>query len=135
MRIKTPTFAVIITFLTGLIATLLGLWGWISPETFPGPSAIGAPTSAILSWSAREVAMAMSSWIAILIIKDARGYAVALGSAWVREVMDLIDGARVADTPARLFIVVGISVVLHSIALYMTMKSIREHNQQLPDES
>ena len=132
MRIKTPTFAIIITFLTGLIATVLGVWGWLSPDTFPGPSAIGAPNSAILSWSAREVAMAMSSVIAIFIIKDARAYAVALGSALTRETMDFIDGFRAADTPARLFIIVGVSVILHSIALYLTARAIQKHNQENP---
>ncbi len=128
MRIKTPTFAVVITFLTGLIATILGIWAWISPETFPGPSAIGAPESAILSWGAREIAMAASSWIAIFLIKDARAFAVVLGSALVRESLDFIDGFRLADTPARLFVVVGISVILHATALYMTSKSIRDAN-------
>ena len=129
MNIKTPRFAIVITFLTGLIATVLGLWASLSPETFPGPSAVGAPTHTILSWSARELAMALSSWIAIFIIKDARGYAVALGSALLRESPDFLDAFRVADTPARLFIVVGVSVVLHSIALYMTFRAINQHNQ------
>lgn len=127
MRIKVPTFVVVITFLTGLIATVLGLWAWISPDTFPGPSAVDAPTNAIYSWAARELGMALSSWIAIFIIKDARAYAVVLGSALLRESLDFIDGFRIADTPERLFIVVGVSVILHFIALYMTFKTLREH--------
>ncbi|MEM7028947.1 MAG: hypothetical protein AAF629_05095 [Chloroflexota bacterium] len=134
MRIQPPRFVIVITFLTGLIATILGLWASISPDTFPGPSAVGAPTSAILSWSAREVAMGLSSWIAIFIIKDARAYAVALGSALLRESMDFIDAFRIADTPARLFIVVGVSVILHAIALYMTFRTIQQHNQETAPE-
>ena len=130
MRIQVPTYVIVITFLTGLIATMLGLVGWLSPDAFPGPSAVGAPTHSILSWSARELAMGVSSWIAIFLIKDARAYMVALGSAWTRELMDLIDGFRIADTPTRLFIIVGVSVVLHSIAVYMTWRAIRDHKQQ-----
>ena len=132
MRIQVPTFVIIITFLTGLIATILGVWAWISPETFPGPSGVGAPTHTMLSWGARELAMALSSWIVIFFIKDARGYAVALGSALLRESLDFIDGFRIADTPTRLFIVVGVSVVLHAAALYMTYRSIQKHNQEHP---
>ena len=132
MRIKVPTYVVVITFITGLIATILGLWAWLSPGTFPGPSGIGAPTHAILSWGAREMAMGLSSWIAIFLIKDARGYAVALGSALLRESVDFIDAFRVADTPARLFIIVGVSIVLHSIAVYLTYRSIKNHNDALP---
>ncbi|MEM7335577.1 MAG: hypothetical protein AAF490_26100 [Chloroflexota bacterium] len=130
MRIQVPTFVIVITALTGLIAAILGVWGWLSPETFPGPSAVGAPEHTILSWSAREIGMAVSSVIAILFIKDARAYAVALGSAWTRELLDFIDGFRIADTPTRLFVVVGVSVILHSIALYMTMRAIRKHNSE-----
>ncbi len=129
MTIQTPKFVIVITFLTGLIATILGLWGWLSPDTFPGPSAVGAPTHSVLSWSARELAMGLSSWIAIFVIKDARAYAVALGSAWLRESMDFLDAFRIADTPARLFVIVGISVILHSIALYMTFRTIRQQSQ------
>ena len=96
MRIKVPTFVIVITFLTGLIATILGAWAWLSPETFPGPSGVGAPTHTMLSWGARELAMALSSWIVIFVIKDARGYAVALGSALLRESLDFIDAFRIA---------------------------------------
>ena len=131
MRIKTPTFAVVITFLTGLIATILGVWASVSPETFPGPSAIGAPVGAILSWSAREIAMGVASWIVILYIRDARGYFVVLGSAFVREFLDLFDAFRLGDSPIRLFIVVGVSVVLHGIAVYLTWKAINDHEQEV----
>lgn len=129
MRIKVPTFVVVITFLTGLIATVLGLWAWFSPATFPGPSAVGAPTHTVLSWGARELAMALSSWIVIFLIKDARGYVIVLGSALLRETLDFIDGFRIADTPTRLFIVVGVSVILHSVAFYMAWKATRDHEQ------
>ena len=135
MRIKVPTFVIIITFLTGLIATILGVWAWISPETFPGPSGVGAPTHTMLSWGARELAMALSSWIVIFIIKDARGYAVALGSALLRESLDFIDAFRIADTPTRLFIVVGVSVILHATALYLTFRAINNHDENVLEES
>ena len=68
--------------------------------------------------------MGLASWLAIFVIKDARGYLVAIGSAWLREVMDFIDGFRIADTPERLFIIVGVSVILHSIAVFMTWRSV-----------
>jgi len=129
MQIKVPTFVLVITALTGLIATVLGLVAWLAPDAFPGPSAYGAPTNAILSWGARELAMGVASWIAIFLIKDARGYLVVLGSAWVRETMDLIDGFRIADTPGRLFVIVGVSVVLHSIAVIMTYRTIQKAKQ------
>lgn len=130
MRIKVPTYVIVITFLTGLIAAILGTWAWLSPETFPGPSGVGAPTHTMLSWGARELAMALSSFIVIFIIKDARGYAVALGSALLRESLDFIDGFRIADTPGRLFLVVGVSVVLHAVALYLTFRAINKHNEE-----
>ena len=129
MNIKVPTFVLVITALTGLIATILGLVAWFAPEAFPGPSGVGAPAHAILSWGARELAMGFASWIAIFLIKDARGYLVVLGSAWLRETMDFIDGFRIADTPTRLFIIVGISVVVHSIAVVMTYRTIRKATQ------
>lgn len=129
MRIEVPKFVIVITFLTGLIATILGLIGWLAPDMFPGPSGVGAPEHSILSWSARELGMGLASWIAIFLIKDARAYAVVLGSAWLREVLDFIDGFRIADTPTRLFIVVGVSVILHSIALFMTWRALRNQDQ------
>ncbi|WP_420630687.1 hypothetical protein [Candidatus Leptofilum sp.] len=132
MRIKVPTFVIVITFLTGLIATVLGLWAWFSPDSFSAPSGVGAPTHSILSWGARELAMALSSWIAIFMIKDARAYAVALGSALLRESLDFIDAFRIADTPARLFIIVGVSVILHAIALFLTFRAIQQHKTENP---
>ncbi len=131
-HIKVPTFVLVITALTGLIATVLGLVAWFAPDVFPGPSAVGAPTHAVLSWGARELAMGVASWIAIFLIKDARGYLVVLGSAWVRETMDFIDGFRIADTPGRLFVIVGVSVVVHTIAVVMTYRTIKNAEQDNP---
>ena len=48
----------------------------------------------------------------------------------MRETLDFIDGFRLADTPARLFIVVGVSVILHTIAVVVTAKAIRDHDSE-----
>lgn len=123
MKIKVPVFVVVITTLTGLIATTLGVWASLSPETHP--QFIEGATKIVLSWSGRELGQGLAALAAVAFLRDARGYAIALFSSWVREVIDFVDFFRIADTPTRLYFVVGTSVILHSIALWMTWKAIR----------
>jgi len=127
VNIKAPKFALVITFLTGLIATVLGVWATLSPETHP--QFLGEVKS-VLSWSARELGMGLSCLLAVFFLRDARVIAAVLFGSWIREILDFIDFFRVADTPVRLYYVVGISVILHSSALYLTWRILKKANYQ-----
>ena len=128
-RIKVPTFVIVIATLTSIIATVLGLWAQLSPATHPGPVFVDAAHSVILSWGARELGQGLSGLLVVLFLRDARAFVVVLSSAWVREILDFVDLFRVADSPTRLFFVVGTSVVLHAIALYLSVRAIQKHEQ------
>lgn len=127
MNIEAPKFALVITFLTGLIATVLGVWATLSPETHP--QFLGEVKS-VLSWSTRELGMGLSCLLAVFFLRDARVIAAVLFGSWVREILDFIDFFRVVDTPVRLYYVVGISVILHSFALYLTWRILNKANYQ-----
>jgi len=120
-NIEVSKFVLIITFLTGLIASVLGIWASLSPETHP--QFLGEVKS-VLSWSARELGLGLSCLLAVFFLRDARVIAAVLLGSWIREVLDFIDFFRVADTPGRLYAVVGVSVILHSVALYLSWKAI-----------
>ena len=127
-NIKVSKFVMIITFLTGLIATILGVWATISlgthPQFFEGAHKL------VLSWSARELGMGIGALSTVFFFKDARAYAIILLSCWIREILDFIDFFRIEDTtPTRLYLVVGISVVLHGIAFFISIEAIRNHNK------
>ena len=123
MESRISKYVLIITFLTGLIATVLGIWASISPETHP--QFLGEVKS-VLSWSARELGMGLSCLTAVFFLKDPRVFVAVLLGAWVREVMDFIDFFRVEGTPPRLYFVVGTSVILHSIALIQSWRAIKQ---------
>ncbi|MDW3652156.1 MAG: hypothetical protein R8P61_34090 [Bacteroidia bacterium] len=120
-NIEVPKFVLIITFLTGLIATVLGIWASLSPETHP--QFLGEVKS-VLSWSGRELGLGLSCLLAVFFLRDARVIMAVLFGSWIRETLDFIDFFRLTDTPTRLYVVVGVSVILHSMALYLTWKAI-----------
>ena len=129
-NIPVPRFVLIITFLTSIIATVLGVWASLFTETHP--QFIEGAYKVVLSWSARELGQGLSGLFVLFFLRDARAFAVVLASAWGREVLDFIDFFRVLDTPLRLYFVVGTSVILHSIALYLTWDAIKKHKQDNP---
>ena len=125
-RVHIPKFTLVITLLTGLIATALGVWGWISPESHPQATLSGGTVKVVLSWSARELGQGLACLVAVAFVRRPHVVAVVLFSAWVREVLDFIDFFRVDDVPLRLYIVVGTSVVMHSLGLELLLQRIRK---------
>ncbi|MBV7337441.1 hypothetical protein KFU94_56260 [Chloroflexi bacterium TSY] len=125
-NIKVPVFVLVITVLTSLIATVLGVWGWVSPETHT--QYIDGAFKLMISWSARELGMGVAGLVAVLFYRDARAFAVVLAGDLVREVLDVIDFFRVPDTPIRFYFVVGTAAILQAIALYLSVDAIRKHS-------
>ena len=121
--IPAPKFAVVITILSGLIATVLGVVASLfteqHPMYFPGAEQL------LLSWSGRELGQGLSCLVAGLLFRDSRVIGIALLSCWVREVIDFVDFFRLTGTPLRLYFVVGASVVLHSIALVLVGRTLK----------
>jgi hypothetical protein len=134
-RIPVSKFVIIIALLTSIIATVLGASAQLSPETHPSILFGDVANGVILSWGARELGQGLSGLLVVFLLRDARAFAVVLASAWVREILDFFDLFRVADSPTRLFIVVGVSVILHSIALFLSYRAIRKHEQQTPSKN
>ena len=126
-NIPVPRYVLIITILTSLIATVLGVWGWLSPETHP--QYFDGAFSLLISWSARELGMGVAGLVAAILLRDARVFAAVLAGDLVREALDFVDFFRVAETPLRLYFVVGTSSILHSIALYLSFDAIRKHKK------
>ncbi|MEM7417472.1 MAG: hypothetical protein AAF389_18425 [Gemmatimonadota bacterium] len=123
MRIDVPKFPAVITFLTGLIATVLAVVAALFTESHP--MYMEGAQKLMLSWSARELGQGLACFFALFVLRDARAVAVALFSSGVREVVDFVDFFRVPGTPLRLYFVVGISSVLHSAALVVVLRKIR----------
>ena len=122
ISIPTPRFSLTITFLSGVIATVLGIIAAGFTEHHP-MYFVGAE-QLLLSWSGRELGQGLSCLLATLFLRDARVIGIVLFSCWVREVIDFIDFFRLAGTPLRLYFVVGISVVLHSVAIALVVRSM-----------
>ena len=121
--IAAPRFAVVVTILSGLIATVLGVVASVftehHPMYFPGAEQL------LLSWSGRELGQGLSCLVAACFFRDARVIGIVLFSSWVREVVDFVDFFRLSGTPLRLYFVVGISIVLHSAAMFVVVRTIK----------
>lgn len=124
MFIKAPTFSLVILFLTGAIATALGIVAAFFTENHP--MYFEGAKQLLLSWSARELGQGLIALFVLAFFRDARAVAIALGTAWIREVIDFVDFFRLPDTPTRLYFVVGTSVVLHSVAILLVWRAILE---------
>ena len=122
MYIKSPTFSLVILFLTGAIATALGIVASLFSENHP--MWFEGAEQLMLSWSARELGQGLIALIVVAFFRDARAVIIALGTAWIREVIDFIDFFRLPDTPIRMYFVVGTSVILHSAAIYLVWNAI-----------
>lgn len=125
MRIPVPTIVTVITVVfAALIPTVVGLISWISPEN--APLFVEGATELSLSWGARALGLAMAGWMAVLVIRDARGYAIALAANATREVLDVIDlFFRTEDPSAGLFVMLPISSTSLLVALGLSMRAIR----------
>ena len=123
--IPTPKFSIAVTFLSGVIATVLGVVASLFTEQHP-MYFVGAE-QLLLSWSGRELGQGLTCLIAALFVRDARVIGIVLLSSWVRELIDFIDFFRLSGTPLRLYFVVGISTLLHSWALVLVVRQIQSH--------
>ena len=88
----------------------------------------------LLSWSARELGQGLIALFVVAFFRDARAVAIALGTAWIREVIDFVDFFRLPETPLRMYFVVGTSVILHSTAIYLVWQAIRRATGQIDSQ-
>ena len=122
MQVKTPTFSLVILFLTGAIATALGVVASLFTQNHP--MYFEGAEQLLLSWSGRELGQGLIALIVVALFRDPRAVIIALGTAWIREVIDFIDFFRLPETPIRMYFVVGTSVILHSAAIYLVWNAI-----------
>ncbi|MEM9132601.1 MAG: hypothetical protein AAF962_20900 [Actinomycetota bacterium] len=134
MRISVPLPVVIIcAVFAAIIPTAVGLISWISPEN--APLYVDGSHDVMLSWGARSLGLAAAGWIALLVVRDARGYAAALGAAAVREVLDLIDLLfRSLETSTGLYVMLPISSTSLVTGFALSVLAIRRH-QAAHDEA
>ena len=121
--IPAPTFSVVVTFLSGAIATALGVVAAIFTEHHP--MYFAGAEQLLLSWSGRELGQGLTCLLAALFARDVRVIGIVLLSSWIREVIDFVDFFRLPETPLRLYFVVGISIILHSIAIALSSRCLQ----------
>ena len=134
MRITVPRAVVAITVIfAAAIPTIVGLVSWISPEN--APLFVDGAEDLTLSWGARALGLAMAGWLAVLVIRDARGYAVALAANATREILDLIDLLfRVEDASTGLYVMLPISSTSLVVALVLSINAIRGASGLVADD-
>ena len=134
MRIPVPRAVVIITVIfAAAIPTVVGLISWISPEN--APLFVDGAEDLTLSWGARALGLAVAGWLAVFVIRDARGYAVALGANATREVLDLVDLLfRVDDPSTGLYVMLPISSTSLVVALALSIRAIRNASGLVADD-
>ena len=125
MRIAVPRTVTIITLVfAAAIPTVVGALSWISPEN--APLFVEGAHDLSLSWGARVLGLAVAGWVAVLVIKDARGYAAALAANATREVLDLVDLLfRAQDPSAGLYVMLPISTTSLVVGLVLSLRAIR----------
>ncbi len=119
-----PRFSIVITVLTGLIATALGILGYFAPESHP--QFIPGGIKIMYSWSARELGLGITALVAVTFFRNSEVIAIALLGSLVREYLDFIDFFRVEGTPTRLYFVVGTSSILHTVAFILCFIRIKK---------
>lgn len=125
MRIPVHPVVIAITviFAAG-IPTVVGALGWISPEN--APLFVDGSHDLTLSWGARSLGLAVAGWLAILVIRDARGYAVALGANATREVLDLIDLLfRAEEVSNGLYVMLPISSTSLVVGFVLSLRAVQ----------
>lgn len=125
MRIDVPKPVVIITAVfAAAIPTFVGVLSWVSPEN--APLFVDGADDLMLSWGARSLGLAVAGWMAILVVRDARGYAVALAANATREVIDVVDlFFRLDDPSGGLYVMLPISSTSLVVGLVLCIRAIR----------
>ena len=125
MRIPVhPAVTIITVIFAAAIPTIVGALAWISPEN--APLFIEGSHDLTLSWGARALGLAAAGWLAILVLRDARGYVVALGANATREILDLVDLLfRVDDASAGLYVMLPISSTSLVVAFALSVRASR----------
>lgn len=121
-----PKFSIVITILTGLIATALGILGYFAPESHP--QFIPGGMKIMYSWSARELGLGIAALVAAAFFRDSKVIAIALLGSLIREYLDFIDFFRIDGTPLRLYFVVGVSSILHTVAFTLCLIRIKKQS-------
>ena len=126
MRIPVPRIVLAITAIFAtVIPTIVGLLAWISPDN--APLFVEGAHDLTLSWGARSLGLAMAGWLALFVIRDARGFVVALGAAATREVLDLVDLLfRAEETSAGLYVMLPISSTSLLVGLGLSIRAVQQ---------
>ena len=126
MNIPVPKAVIVITAIfAAIIPTIVGSIAWFSPEN--APLFVDGAEDLTLSWGARSLGLAAVGWAALLVIRDARGFVVALAGNAMREVLDLIDLFRIEDPSPGLFVMLPISSTSLLVALALSIRAVRAH--------
>ncbi|MEM7340536.1 MAG: hypothetical protein AAF467_17900 [Actinomycetota bacterium] len=130
MRIKVhPAVIVITAVFAAVIPTIVGVLAWASPDN--APLFVDGAHDLTLSWGARALGLAAAGWAALLVIRDARGYVVALAANATREILDLIDLLfRIDDPSTGLFVMLPVSSTSLVVALILSIRAVRAHERQ-----
>lgn len=130
MQIKVHRAVVVITAVfAAIIPTFVGILAWFSPDN--APLFVEGAQDLTLSWGARALGLAAAGWVALLVIRDARGYVVALAANATREVLDLIDlFFRVDDPSTGLYFMLPVSSTSLVVALILSIRAVRAHQDQ-----
>ena len=134
MRVPVPRIVVVITLIfASAIPTVVGLLSWVSPEN--APLFVDGAEDLTLSWGGRALGLAVAGWLAVFVIRDARGYVVALGANATREVLDLIDLLfRVEDPSTGLYVMLPISSTSLVNALALSVTAVRRASGLVADD-
>lgn len=126
MRIPVPRIVLVITAIFAtVIPTIVGLLAWISPDN--APLFVDGAHDLTLSWGARSLGLAMAGWLALLVVRDARGFVIALGAAATREVLDLVDLLfRAEETSGGLYVMLPISSTSLLVGLALSIRAVRQ---------
>ncbi|MEM8925564.1 MAG: hypothetical protein AAGD35_18825 [Actinomycetota bacterium] len=130
MRIPVhPAVIVITAIFAAVIPTFVGALAWFSPDN--APLFVEGAHDLTLSWGARALGLAAAGWMALLVIRDARGYVVALGANATREILDLIDVFfRIDDPSTGLYVMLPISSTSLVVALILSIRAVRGNQHQ-----
>ena len=135
MRIDVHRAVIVITAIfAAIIPTIVGVLAWFSPDN--APLFVEGAHDLTLSWGARSLGLAAAGWLALLVIRDARGYVVALGASATREVLDLVDLLfRIDDPSTGLFFMLPVSSTSLVVALALSVRAVRAHQAHAPHQA
>ncbi|MGI9595489.1 MAG: hypothetical protein ACR2QK_04980 [Acidimicrobiales bacterium] len=124
-----PAVVVITAIFAAVIPTIVGVLAWVSPDN--APLFVEGAHDLTLSWGARALGLAAAGWLALLVIRDARGYVVALGANATREILDLIDLLFRIDEPSTgLYFMLPVSSSSLTVGLFLSIRAVRANQHQ-----